>query len=88
MPVAPVGHVHALAAHVESVGHTRPHIPQLRGSVVRFVQPALPPPQLVAPLGQLHAPAVHTPALPHELPHAPQFAVSVIRSTHLPPQIT
>ena len=82
-PLHVVGAVHTFATHVSPVGHTRPQLPQLFGSLVVLLQPLV---QHVSPVVQsppsLHPVDVQTLATHvspggHTMPQPPQLLLSV-----------
>jgi hypothetical protein len=84
--VRPGRHAHAPEMHAWSALHAWLHAPQLRGSVMRFVQVRKPPLHIVP--AHAHVPETHVSPNGHIIPHEPQLAGSVETSMHAPPQAT
>ena len=68
--------VHCPDTHDWPVAHTRPHWPQLFGSLLVSTQP-VPPPHRIWPPGQVHTPEAQVAFAPHTRPHWPQLSGSV-----------
>jgi hypothetical protein len=82
--VCPVGHTHWPDTHSPPVGHARPHMPQLFGSLAVLAQPFA-----HWTSGDVHTTAVHTPLThvdpaPHAWPQVPQLFGSSVMFTHAP----
>jgi hypothetical protein len=60
-----------------------PHMPQWRGSVIRFAHDA---PHMVSPSAHMQVPAMQTPPAPQSVSQSPQWVGSTRRSTQPPPQ--
>jgi hypothetical protein len=72
--------------HVEPVGHTVPHAPQLFESVVGLTHMPLQGVLPVAHDSARHEPITQAWLFAHAVPQAPQFVRLVARSTHAVPQ--
>ena len=65
---SPAGQTQAPETHVEPIGQSLPHWPQLLGSEERSTQPRFPP-QFTWPTGHTQTPETHVEFGPQLLPH-------------------